>query len=450
MQIKKISTPIKITILLGIITAIALGIFFGVQELYKSDYPKELLDLSDDYEINPKLGKHQILKQTNKDAYYVLHYPDTNIDTIDQWIKSQMNHTLKTYPSQPTTDPENKQQIKQLYAISNVQERYLSIQLDTLENNQVVNRTSRVYDVDNQTFINTDIFKPKAIRLLTQHLRDNINLDKNQANIRKIKLDNTFEDLYLTENILIFNYMNQSIPFKYTEHPNYLKLSLGNTEPEDKAIASTYLDYGYEDTKMVALTFDDGPHETYAYRIMDKFEAYSGQATFFVVGQRIPGREQVIVDALDRGHQIANHSYSHPNFHKLTDAGIIEELIKTETLVKDASGYNESLQVRPPYGNIHKDQISRLGFTIINWDVDSLDWKSKNASTICKATTQYVKDGSIVVMHEIYGSTVESLDCILETLSDQGYKFVTVKELFLAKGIDINPKKPYYRVNKND
>lgn len=190
----------------------------------------------------------------------------------------------------------------------------------------------------------------------------------------------------------------------------------------------------YSGKKVVALTFDDGPHEKYTPMLLDVLKKYDAKATFFILGSCVPGNEKIIQAAYSQGNEIATHGYSHKIMTKLsTDA-----LTKDIELSLDAIKPNiteEITLLRPPYGIVNEKVIKTLdkfGLTCIKWDLDSLDWKLRNTNKVTTRVLKQVSDKKIILMHDIYKTSVEAVECILKELKDE-YSFVTVTELMILK-----------------
>ncbi len=189
--------------------------------------------------------------------------------------------------------------------------------------------------------------------------------------------------------------------------------------------------------KMVALTFDDGPYTPVTKRIVKTLEAYNGRGTFFVVGNRVEDYSKILKRAYDGGHQIATHTWSHKNLKKLSEHGVAAQVTKSMEAIKSVTGENPTL-LRPPYGAVDKTVKQRVkdagGLALVNWSVDSKDWKYKNADTIVKTIMDNVKDGDIVLMHDLYESTAEAVEKLVPKLVEKGYQLVTVEELYTTRG----------------
>src|SRR5216110_820747 len=186
------------------------------------------------------------------------------------------------------------------------------------------------------------------------------------------------------------------------------------------------------DGPYIALTFDDGPNATLTPKLLDLLAARHLKATFFVVGQNAADHPDILKRAVREGHEIANHSWSHPNLGKMSDDAVRRELQKTEDAIVAAIGKKPTF-MRPPYGSITANQKrwinNEFGYRIIIWDVDPLDWKRPGPSVVCNRILKETRPGSIVLSHDIHPGTIEAMPSTFDQLQAKGFKFVTVSEL---------------------
>lgn len=180
--------------------------------------------------------------------------------------------------------------------------------------------------------------------------------------------------------------------------------------------------------KVVALTFDDGPNSTTTNQALDTLSKYGIKATFFVLGKNVSGNEEILKRMKADGHVIGNHSWSHPVLSKLSLDDAKKQITDTEDALTKVLGSSSKL-MRPPYGAITDDIRNSLDLSFIMWNVDSLDWKSKNEAAILTEIQREVKNGSIILMHDIHAETVHALPKVIDYLKGQGYDFVTVPDL---------------------
>lgn len=194
----------------------------------------------------------------------------------------------------------------------------------------------------------------------------------------------------------------------------------------------TYNSVYVGDTPYIAITFDDGPHGTLTPKLLDMLAARKAKATFFVVGQCVAEFPDILKRAAREGHEIASHSWSHPNLGKMSDEAVRNELRRTDDAIKNAIGVRPTL-MRPPYGSITSRQKGwihdEFGYKVIIWDVDPFDWKRPGSSVVTSRIVNQTKSGSIILVHDIHPASVEAMPETLDQLQAKGFKFVTVSEL---------------------
>ena len=186
------------------------------------------------------------------------------------------------------------------------------------------------------------------------------------------------------------------------------------------------------DGPYIAMTFDDGPSPETTPRLLDILKQRNIKATFFMIGQNAERNPTIVKRILAEGHEIGNHSWTHPQLSKLSDDRVTEEINKTQNAIKDASGYTPVL-MRPPYGAItarQKEWIEKqFGLSVIIWSVDPFDWKRPGASVIEQRILAGARPGAIVLSHDIHKQTVDAMPATLDALAEKGFKFVTVSQL---------------------
>jgi peptidoglycan/xylan/chitin deacetylase (PgdA/CDA1 family) len=173
--------------------------------------------------------------------------------------------------------------------------------------------------------------------------------------------------------------------------------------------------------KWVALTFDDGPGKT-TKELLKTMKKEEARATFFVVGIMARSRESTLKAIVKNGSEIGNHTYAHNG-----SAGTLRDgLKKTDDIVKKATGSKTTL-MRPP-GGVVNNVTRSCGKSIILWSVDPKDWQDRNTNTVYNRVMDKVKSGSIILLHDIYPTSVDAAARIIKSLKKQGYAFVTVSE----------------------
>lgn len=188
-----------------------------------------------------------------------------------------------------------------------------------------------------------------------------------------------------------------------------------------------------ENGPVIALTFDDGPYPKVTGHILDVLEKNGVCATFFVLGSRIEGHEDMLTRMDELGCEIGNHSFSHADLTRLSKADCQRELSDTDAEIRRVTGHEASV-VRPPYGYYNKTVMSAAGRPLILWTVDTNDWRGKAPGEIADYVIQQAKEGSVILMHDQQTQTADAMEMIIPTLIEEGFRFVTVSELIRLTG----------------
>lgn len=189
-----------------------------------------------------------------------------------------------------------------------------------------------------------------------------------------------------------------------------------------------------KDRPMVALTFDDGPHPIVTPRILDLLKQYHARATFFVLGNRVYSYAEVLQREYTEGHEIGNHSYNHPFLSKLNAGEIAYQVQETDERIAHLIPTAPVL-LRPPYGAVNDAVKAAVQKPFVLWSIDTQDWKNRSRNAIVEEVLGKVKDGDIILMHDLYATTADACEIILPALAEQGYQFVTVSELLAEREI---------------
>lgn len=201
------------------------------------------------------------------------------------------------------------------------------------------------------------------------------------------------------------------------------------------------------------MTFDDGPHGVNTPRLLDMLKQRKIHATFFFVGQCVEEFPDIVKRIVAEGHEVGNHSWSHPQLSKMNDAAVHDQLQKTQDAIVQACGVTPKI-MRPPYGAFTQRQCAwangNWGYKVILWDVDPVDWKIRNAEHVKNEILKQTVNGSIILSHDIHKTTVDAMPETLDALLAKGFKFVTVSELIAMdrpatpkpKGTPKPPAKP--------
>ncbi|MGJ8655638.1 MAG: polysaccharide deacetylase family protein [Akkermansiaceae bacterium] len=193
---------------------------------------------------------------------------------------------------------------------------------------------------------------------------------------------------------------------------------------------------GSANSRYIALTFDDGPVTSNTTRLLEMLKRRNVKATFYVIGTRVQSNPSLVRRMVAEGHEIGNHTWTHPKLTSLSDSQVRSELNKTRDAITSATGIKPRT-MRPPYGALSTRQrsmiFSEYGYPTILWDVDPEDWRKPGVSVVRNRVISGTKNGSIILLHDLHSSSVDAVPGILDELLRRGYKFVTVSQLIALK-----------------
>ena len=204
--------------------------------------------------------------------------------------------------------------------------------------------------------------------------------------------------------------------------------------PEPVRTAGAPLEVELDSPPLVALTFDDGPRSSTTGPLLDGLELREAPATFFLVGSRIPGNEDLVRRMAAEGHQIGVHTYDHVELKGLDRNGFALQVDRTRALLASLLGEG-SYWLRPPYGLLDERAGSWCGGPVILWSVDPEDWRDDDVNRVVSAVVEHVSDGDIVLMHDLFASSSQAALQIVDALQAKGFCFVTVEQLMEARGV---------------
>ena len=211
--------------------------------------------------------------------------------------------------------------------------------------------------------------------------------------------------------------------------------------PMSKHLRATTRDL--EGKKLVVLTFDDGPSAASTPALLDTLFEKDVLATFFTLGNMARGNPDLVKRIESEHHEVASHTMYHQNLIAIPPASAQADINESKNIINDNLGH-PPLYTRPPYGNLNGSVISFIDTPIILWSVDSEDWKHKDTGAIVSTVISEIHDGAIILMHDIYPSTVEALPTLIDTIRADGYEFATISEIAAKRKIDLTPGTIYY------
>ena len=195
-----------------------------------------------------------------------------------------------------------------------------------------------------------------------------------------------------------------------------------------------FIKKGNPKNKVIALTFDDGPHPKETYEVLDILKKHNVKATFFVAGKPVNWYTDVFLKTVSEGHEIGNHTFNHTNISNLSKSQIEREIIECEKIIYDLTGKKTNI-FRPPYGKYNEKELKEIaienGYNIVLWaTLDVMDWKNPSAYEIAKTIVDKAENGDIILLHD-YGTnnTVEALDILIPKMKEKGFEFVTVSDI---------------------
>lgn len=190
-----------------------------------------------------------------------------------------------------------------------------------------------------------------------------------------------------------------------------------------------FSDSPYMDVKRVAITFDDGPNISTTTRLLDGLRERGVKATFFVIGKSADNNREIIKTMYEDGHLIGNHTNTHCNLAGMSCTEAENEINLANNVIKDITGSNTDY-IRPPFGECGKQLDSELNMFKVMWDIDPRDWSVLNTKSVVNYVVNHVDDGDIILLHDIFDTSVDAALEIIDILKSQGYEFVTVEDIF--------------------
>ncbi len=341
------------------------------------------------------------------------------------------------------------------YLINNF-DRYTNVVFRLYDSENIVDYKNIIFLesnlVDNNLLINEKILQEK-LKLYIYHN----NIDMSDTNLIEAKKTYVFNesdfDIYLskynesdTVTRLTINYkeLNDSVKFYYKEDVTY-NLMEEIKEDEIPEIPDDELEE--EEKKLIAFTFDDGP-SIYIPELIEAFEEYDASATFFLVGYNVKRYPEIVSRLYKSGFELANHTIDHSRLTSFSCEKSADKIKQNSDLIFSITGERPRL-FRPPYAAINNRILKCIEDPVIMWSVDPKDWESRNTEKIVYHILNNVKEGDIVLFHDLYKSTIDAVKILLPILYDDGYKLVSVSELFESYNIPLKAAETYRKATTN-
>lgn len=409
----------RVLILIGAM-ALCLTLVFGViSGIFNLFNPKIIANEYRKPNVEIKLTNEKIISDvyskknmgTDDKLIYAIHTPKLDNEEANQEIQNFINRIIEEKATVTHIDYESTQAFGQYKSYIITANLYGNIE-DLVPTNKI--KTEQLFiNFDNDNLIDLeDCVRGKVISKLakdTETKEEEVKLSKItekgvQIDVLGKKIEYPYDDTSF-----VMNNENIKTLLKY-EKIDVEERELDPNKP------------------MIALTFDDGPNPKNAEKILSILEKVDGRATFFQLGSLMEQYPETVRKIVESGSEVASHSYKHDMLTTIPLEDAVADVESVNDIFFSLTG-NEIKLLRPPYGAYNTELKEGITERIVLWDVDTRDWDNRNPQKIIDETKKYAKDGSIVLLHEIYSTTVTALEDIVKYYHEQGYQFVTVSEL---------------------
>ena len=388
-------------------------------------------------------------------------YPETDVKSLNMAIENWIEDTVKYYKEDvlSTSDEDSSSELTVTYSSYLINDEISTVKLKgTFISSQMAHPVdiAKVFMTKGKDIITiTDIIKEKEFGNFAK-------LIASKAGVQEELIDKEFlENTILTNNGVEVvlergKYLPMSdgtveIKLSYDEAKKFLEEDFDFVQKEELNIETEKVELPAPseidpNKPMVALTFDDGP-SVHTKRLLDIYKKHGGKGTFFVLGYLVKGNEDVLKRAVSEGHELGNHSWDHSQLTNLSDEQLTDQIMQTRAVITAATGIDTKI-MRPPYGACNEEVLKigkNLDVSFVNWSVDTLDWKTRNADAIYNEIMNNVSDGSIILCHDLHGTTVDAMERVIPDLIAKEYQLVTVTELLEYGDGAVEPGKMYYR-----
>lgn len=418
---KKLKTTILLILLVLIIILGGLFWFLKNQNSYSAynSYNKD----------NKDIGEVMHYSDDTEELYISLYYPKTKSKKFNSIIENY----YKNYLNDQKGDKDHKEIIYMDYKINEQFNQFINLTLtiNHYDKNDAVKNTNKkifAYDLKNEKQLTVNDCLRRTYKTVLSNMTGIDKVDENNTNLEVGK-----------KSFIIYtdDKLKNKVEINYQENKDLIKLANKNipsNAPLDvkEPTAQPEVD---PNKKMVAITLDDGPHKTNTLRTIQLFEKYNGRATFFMLGKNVKLYPETVKTVYEHGFEIGSHSWDHPDLRKLDAAGVNKQIVDTQNEIFKITGFEPTI-IRPPYGatnDVSKQVIANNNMKIALWNLDSEDWKLKDANKIRDVIVNKAFDGAVILIHDIHTFTIDGLEMALKQLSDKGYQFVTLDTLMQYK-----------------
>ena len=418
--------------------------------------------------VSNKLKQRQIIEEKK---YYSLKIdiPNTKISSIDNSINNIVSEGKNEVIKKVKKD---KKFLKQNKLTCEYITQYEKYTLDIANVNSIVFRTySYTGGANYESDIYTFYYNDKEQLNLTSFFNDNYLekiskiskyklIEKSESNKELVLLneeelnkgleptEENFKNIYFTSDGLeiIFEkyqvaagYLGDiKIKIPYSEIKDILKIPVEEKKEENSNNNVSKRDLSQmKEKKLIAFTFDDGPAYKKTERILDELKLRNVKASFFLLGSRVADQAEIVKRMYEEGHTIGSHTYSHRNLKLLNNYETYKEIQDTNEAINSVIGIYPKF-LRPPYGNLNDYIKDIYKNPIVLWSIDTEDWKNRNANKIKDNILNNAKDGSIILLHDLYETSIDGAILAMDELIKNGSEIVSLEEMFMIKGIPID------------
>ncbi|WP_416327669.1 polysaccharide deacetylase family protein [[Eubacterium] hominis] len=386
-------------------------------------------------------------------SVYSILYPKTEIEELDTKVASIVHDRQKEFDERTKEYKEKrKAEYNVTYESYVKDDRYISILLYLYESiyQNKEDIVTLIYDSKEKHFVSLDdVMHGEYLNMISEkaqsYFKERFPQECDQADFKahtSAALEN-FSQFVLKKDRIVFYFpsgrlfdQSASMEIMYSDVSDYMDMEPEATSafvPYDQVLNENVKPID-KDKPMVALTFDDGPSKKYTASILDALKEYNASATFFVLGSNAENAPDLLQRMVLEGNEIGNHTFSHKQLTTLSKEGIEEEIKETkECIYQITHTYPQVL--RPPYGS-KNDLVLQCAndAKVVTWTLDTRDWKDRDAKIVVERILKEVKDGDIILMHDLYASSAQAARIVIPKLQDAGYQLVTVSQLYETKG----------------
>lgn len=315
-------------------------------------------------------------------------------------------------------------------------------------------------DLNNKEVLKSDDLLVDELKGLSMLVREELAKDdaltfNKNTYLKTIPEKESFKLMTLEEEGVVYHYRKDALD---TDTPKKASIAYSEAMPYFSDVLIKRLDKDFERPEnlevryidplkpMLAMTFDDGPKADTSGDLAQHYAENDSRVTFFWLGSRVEENKDVVKKLSDLGHEIANHSYDHPNFNNISDEDLKYQTEAMNKQIMDITNQSRVL-IRPPYGAANADTRPKIESPLIMWSVDTLDWKTRDAEASYQEMMNSASDGAIILLHDLYVPSIEAGKRFLDTQKNN-YQFVTVSELYQYKGVALENGKLHFGTSK--